>query len=763
MKHKQEKVRRPAYQAVRAAARVLVVVVCGALALLVPAVTPAGASNGVTFTSAAAATFVQNAAGTFTVTTSFSGTPPALTQTGKLPAGVTFVDNHNGTATLAGTATSAGKVYKLTVSATNPAGKVSQPFALTLDAAPVFTSKPPTSSFIVGKAGKYNIKTTGYPVATVTEVGALPQGVSFVPNAKGGGAISGTPAAHSGGTYPFTLHASNGVAPDASVNLVIAVKEPPAITSVASATFELGAQGSFSATAYMGYPGPVTWSGHGTLPTGVSFTGGSTATIAGTPYYAGPVASYPFDLTAKAGGGTATQVFTLNVVSHVGVATSSLPDGLDGQSYDAALTAGGGTGPYTWSVNSGSLPAGLSLGTDGTISGSPTAGGSSFSVQVTDANGVENWANLTIDIFQVAPTGNTLFVTTDGTDSGNCQSVTAPCASIGYALGQAGSGDQIDLGRGAFYAPQSADQGCNIPVGFDVGTSVTIVGLGEGATYTLDTENCQTQWLIGAGDGNTVTMRDMSIDSGLDGNRFLEPMDNGIFVTSGVLHLDDVYMSGFYGPALLADSEVDLTNSTVTNSSLSNWMSQYYVGTVDGEIVNLTGSTISSAVNNIALNVRGRSVIYDSTIANNPLGGISGDVDVLESTITNNGDSLRNGNGIVAGSILAKAPSHNYGPDCDGFTATDGGHNVTSDSTCGFSSANGNIANTDPNLGALTDNGGPSPTRLPNTGSPVLGIVPNGTTVDGYALCPGVDQRGVARPQGVAGSPCDAGAVEGSS
>ena len=51
-----------------------------------------------------------------------------------------------------------------------------------------------------------------------------------------------------------------------------------------------------------------------------------------------------------------------------------------------ALSAYGGTPPYTWQVSSGSLPSGLTLSTAGVISGTPTAADPfSFSVEVTDS------------------------------------------------------------------------------------------------------------------------------------------------------------------------------------------------------------------------------------------------------------------------------------------------------------------------------------------------------------------------------------------
>ena len=70
------------------------------------------------------------------------------------------------------------------------------------------------------------------------------------------------------------------------------------------------------------------------------------------------------------------------------ITTTSLPDGEVGVAYNSSVAATGGTTPYTWSIDSGSLPAGLTLnpGT-GAITGNPTGpeGASNFTVKVADS------------------------------------------------------------------------------------------------------------------------------------------------------------------------------------------------------------------------------------------------------------------------------------------------------------------------------------------------------------------------------------------
>jgi hypothetical protein len=88
-------------------------------------------------------------------------------------------------------------------------------------------------------------------------------------------------------------------------------------------------------------------------------------------------------------------------------------------------------------------------------------------------------------------------------------------------------------------------------------------------------------------------------------------------------------------------------------------------------------------------------------------------------------------------------------------TMTSLGHNIDSGDSCGFTSP-GDLSNTDPQLGPLANNGGPTDTHALLSGSPAIDAGIN-------ANCPDEDQRLVARPQdgdGDATAVCDIGAYE---
>ena len=187
-------------------------------------------------TSPAGTTFTVGQAGTFTVTS--TGVPNStLSESGKLPSGVTFTDNGDATATLAGTpAAGAGGEYPFRITAKNGVSPAAtQTFALTVNQAPGITSADHTTC-TVRKACAFTVKSTGVPTPGLSETGALPRGVRFKDNGDGTATLSGAPAPGSGGTYPFTIAAKNGVSPDAIQSFTLTVVGPPAAPSGLKAT-----------------------------------------------------------------------------------------------------------------------------------------------------------------------------------------------------------------------------------------------------------------------------------------------------------------------------------------------------------------------------------------------------------------------------------------------------------------------------------------------------------------------------------------------
>ena len=163
-------------------------------------------------TSPASASTRMRSPFSFTVTTTGAPTP-AITEKGALPAGVTFTDNGNGTASLKGTARlgTRGR-YPITITASNGIGKPSiQPFTLTVTAAtskPVITSAA-SSTATVGTRFKFTVTATGYPLPKITESGSLPLGLKFADTGNGTAIIAGCPLRAAVGIHRLKLTATN--------------------------------------------------------------------------------------------------------------------------------------------------------------------------------------------------------------------------------------------------------------------------------------------------------------------------------------------------------------------------------------------------------------------------------------------------------------------------------------------------------------------------------------------------------------------------
>ncbi|HUC04610.1 MAG TPA: Ig domain-containing protein [Acidimicrobiales bacterium] len=123
-----------------------------------------------------------------------------------------------------------------------------------------------------------------------------------------------------------------------------------------------------------------------TPTTGIDPTGAASTTFAGVAC-SGPTACEAAGSSSMSTGTYATvSSFSGGSISPLVITTSSLPNATAGDAYSVTLQGSGGATPYSWSLASGGLPAGLTLTSSGTISGTPSnAGASSFGVTLTDA------------------------------------------------------------------------------------------------------------------------------------------------------------------------------------------------------------------------------------------------------------------------------------------------------------------------------------------------------------------------------------------
>jgi hypothetical protein len=175
--------------------------------------------------------------------------------------------------------------------------------------------------------------------------------------------------------------------------------EPPEVPQVAVVTSSLSS--AVVGTAYTralaatGGDGSYRWSVQsGALPPGITVA--ESGSVSGTPTEAG---EFGFTVSVASGGRTASRALTISVTwPPLAITTSGLPDAFLGSAYLGELTAIGGDGAYAWGLAAGQLPAGLSLSSDGRVTGTPTGvGAGTFTVSVVSAGDTATRA-LSIDV-----------------------------------------------------------------------------------------------------------------------------------------------------------------------------------------------------------------------------------------------------------------------------------------------------------------------------------------------------------------------------
>ena len=220
------------------------------------------------------------------------------------------------------------------------------------------------------------------PYAYAVTAGALPPGVTLAAN----GTLSGKPAA--AGTYAFTVAAT-----DASA---AAMGGPFSGTVAASLTVEKAAQA-------IGFA-PLADVNVGSAPVALSATGGASGNPVTFASLTAPVCTVAGNAVTIIRTGTcairASQAGSANYLAAadvdrsfavkalvVAVSPATLPAATYDKAFAQAFAATGGNAPYAFSVDAGTLPPGVSLAANGTLSGKPAAAGTyAFTVSATDAS-----------------------------------------------------------------------------------------------------------------------------------------------------------------------------------------------------------------------------------------------------------------------------------------------------------------------------------------------------------------------------------------
>ncbi len=459
---------------------------CNVITVTNPAVSsgPAGAPFSQTFTQ-------TGAIGTATFTIA----------TGTLPAGLTLA-----TGVLSGTPTVTGS-FPITVMVTDSQGctGVGPTYPLQITCPTITVTNPAVNSGVAGSPFSVTFTQSGGVGTTTFSIagGTLPAGLTLASN----GVLSGTPT-HTG-SFPITVKATDsngcsGIGPTYSLTITcqtITVTNPAVSSGVAGSAFS-------QTFTQSGGIGTTTFSlASGALPTGLTLA--ANGVLSGTPTQTG---SFPITVKATdANGCTGTgATYTLIIACQtITVTNPAVHSGVAGTAFSQTFTQSGGIGTTTFSLASGSLPAGLTLAASGTLSGTPTQTGSfTITVKATDANGCTGTgANYTLTIACQTITVNNPAVSTGVAGSPFSQTFTQS-GGIGTTTFTLASGT---LPSGLTLATNGTLSGTPTVVGtFPITVKVTDSNgcTGTGATYNL-VISCQ-----------TITVTPPAVNTGVAGSPF---------------------------------------------------------------------------------------------------------------------------------------------------------------------------------------------------------------------------------------------------
>jgi hypothetical protein len=352
-------------------------------------------------------------------------------------------------------------------------------------------------------------------------------------------------------------------------------------------------------------------------------------------------------------------------------------------------------------------------------------------------------------------------------------------------------GDEVDLVSGAMY---TLDVCPPTPGGGSLahGNTPLIISTPSGAPATIN-QTCSGQGVLLQGvflilGEAPITLNNVRITGG----NAVGPFGGGAILGAGDVTVANSTIINnsatggrlVSGGAILGGGNVVVANSTLADNSVTSSvfaMGGAITGVGDVAVTNstLTSNTVSASrtASGGAIDAEGNLKVTNSTITNNSSTAQDGGIGAVTTTLaytTLVGNSAPVGANLEGGltsfgSVVALplGGGENCGTPFPMSTAvhnavatTSNGFNFSDDASCGFATNTDRQSAGDPGLGSPASNGGPTQTRLPLTGSPLIDAIPNSacqTPPDAAGIT--TDQRLLGRPSPSDGA-CDTGAVE---